>query len=283
MQSRLETAFGLQIGDAEWEHVRTIGDLRPLLHPVAGIQPEVQPVPVRTDEHIYYVWPWSGFAQQIRTVFLEVVIRPLVWLLAAPRVESQLPPELDQRLLIVSNHVTAYDAPLILYGLPRRMRTRVAAAMSGELLRDLREGKNFGSSFLNFVAPAGYWLITALLNVFPLPQKTAFRQSFEHAGRAMDRGYHVLVFPEGRRSADGRMQTFQTGAGLLWKDLHTAALPVYLAGLGELKKQGRGWFRSGHIVVRVGQPLQFDPSMEAAEAARLLQEAVAKLSRNPNV
>jgi 1-acyl-sn-glycerol-3-phosphate acyltransferase len=203
-------------------------------------------------------------------------MRPLVWLLAAPRMESALRESPRERLLIVSNHVTAYDVPLILQALPGGMRTRVAVAMAGELLRDMRRGRNMGHWFLTLFAPAAYWLVTGLFNVFPLPQKSGFRESFAHAGRAMDAGFHVLVFPEGRRSPDENIHAFQTGSGLLWKDLHVSALPVYLGGLGELKKQRR-WFRSGRIVVRVGAPIALEPGMDAASATRLLQQAVERL------
>ncbi len=53
----------------------------------------------------------------------------------------------------------------------------------------------------------------------------------------------------------------------------TAVLPVAIRGLGELKAQGRGWFRSGKIEVHVGQPLRFGAEeTEAAITARLHAE-----------
>jgi long-chain acyl-CoA synthetase len=50
-------------------------------------------------------------------------------------------------------------------------------------------------------------------------------------------------------------------------------LPVALRGLGELKAGRRGWFRSGNIEVRIGQPIRFAPEeTEAAITARLHAE-----------
>ena len=217
---------------------------------------------------------------RIRAVFLEVVIRPLVWLLAAPRVESQVEAVPAAKVLIVSNHITAYDAALILYALPPAIRRSVAVAMGGELLLDLRKGRNMGNWFVNLVAPAGYWLITALFNVFPLPQRTGFRRAFEHAGRAMDAGFHVLVFPEGRRTPDRDMHEFQTGAGLLWKDLGCPALPVYLEGVADLKASGARWFHSGNITVRVGRLLDRpSPDLDPREVSEKLQQAVSEIRR----
>ena len=42
----------------------------------------------------------------------------------------------------------------------------------------------------------------------------------------MDRGYHVLVFPEGRLTEDGRLQTFRKGIGLLAAGLNAPVVPV---------------------------------------------------------
>ena len=58
-------------------------------------------------------------------------------------------------------------------------------------------------------------LIVTLFNVFPLPQKSGFRRSFSYAGESVDRGYSLLVFPEGRTTDDGLMRPFMGGIGLL--------------------------------------------------------------------
>jgi long-chain acyl-CoA synthetase len=89
----------------------------------------------------------------------------------------------------------------------------------------------------------------------------------------MDRGYSVLVFPEGTRSAAGELARFRGGIGLLVKQSGAKVLPVALCGLGELKASGRRWFRSGKIEVRVGEPIRFAPEeSEAAITARLHEE-----------
>jgi long-chain acyl-CoA synthetase len=77
----------------------------------------------------------------VRAAFVECVIRPLVWLLAAPRVVPANPAEkvaANGTMLIIANHVTAYDEPLLLFALPRAIRDHTAAAMSGEMLEDFR-------------------------------------------------------------------------------------------------------------------------------------------------
>jgi long-chain acyl-CoA synthetase len=158
------------------------------------------------------------------------------------------------------------------------MRRRVAIVMSGETLENLHRGRNQGDWFLNLVAPLGYWAITALFNVFPLPPGAGFRRSFSHAGWAMDRGYHALIFPEGIRSPDGTLRPFRAGIGLLARESQAQILPVALVGLGELNQRKHSWrnwswFRSGILRIRVGHPVP--PMLEgppevAAESLRSL-------------
>jgi long-chain acyl-CoA synthetase len=156
------------------------------------------------------------------------------------------------------------------------MRRRIAIAMSGEMLEDLRHGRNQGSRMLNLLAPFAYWLVTPLFNVFPLPRGAGFRRSFAHAGEAMDRGYHVLVFPEGRRSDDGTLQPFRAGIGLLARESKASILPVALKGLGELKQEPR-WFRSHTLEVRIGEPLVPDARLAPEELAQSLQNVISAL------
>jgi long-chain acyl-CoA synthetase len=155
--------------------------------------------------------------------------------------------------------------PLLLSALPRAIRNRTAVAMSGEMLEDFRHARNTQPSWLNPLGPPTWLLITALFNVFPLPRQRDFQRSFAHAGEALDRGFHVIVFPEGTRSLDGALARFRPGIGLLVKQSSTAVLPMALQGLGELKMRQRRWFRSGTIAVCVGKPVRF--AADETEAA----------------
>jgi long-chain acyl-CoA synthetase len=227
--------------------------------------------------YIYPHWPWSAPVRLARSAFIEMIMRPLVRLLAKPRIFVPTDLTVREPILIVANHVSTYDGPLVQYALPGRMRRRIAAAMSGEMLDDFRHFRNpergpGDRGFYPF-GPIAYFLLTALFNVFPLPRLRDFQRSFAHAGEALDRGYHVLVFPEGTRSAAGQLARFRPGIGLLVKQSDTPVLPVAIRGLGELKVRGRGWFRSGTIEVHVGQPIRFAPdATETAITGRLHQE-----------
>jgi long-chain acyl-CoA synthetase len=243
------------------------------------VRPESEAAP---EEYIYPHWPWLRPVQWVRAGFIEAVARPLVWLLAHPRVIEVKTPVPNSRLsdepmLIVANHVTAYDGPLVQYALPGPVRRRIAVAMAGDMIEDFRHFRNpetrGGRKGFYLPGPLIYLLLTALFNVFPLPRKRNFQRSFAHAGAAMDRGYNVMVFPEGARSAEGALARFRGGIGLLARQSGAPVLPVAIRGLGELKAGGGRWFRSGKIEVHVGHPIRFAPEeTEAAITARLHAE-----------
>jgi long-chain acyl-CoA synthetase len=262
LQSAIESQLGVELDDAAYSQVNTLGDLRGLL---SGA-----PKPESRDENIYPTWPWSSLQSAIRALFIELVMRPFVAVLGNPRVHR--PEATTKPVLIVANHVSLYDVPLVLYALPGSMRRHVAVAMAGEMIMNFRRARNLGNWFLNLCGPPAYFLITALFNVFPLPQLANFRKSFAHAGHAMDRGFHVLVFPEGRRTPDGVMHPFQKGSGMLWKELQCDALPVYLGGMNAGK-----WFRSNTLSIRVGKPILFNPNWDPAAATSVLEQAVRDL------
>ncbi len=307
LQSELEQRLGLELEDDAIADVETLGDLRKLVKKESGaelsqqtttqtvtgtanhsavtlsVEAEAAAPHTRTEatgereavEHIYPRWPWSWPVRTIRIAWIELVMRPLVRALASPRVvrpTAELPPG---PLLVIANHVTAYDGALILYALPAKLRRRMAIAMSGEMLLDLRRGQNQRSVLHNLLAPVAYGLVTALFNVFPLPRMRGFRRSFKHAGEAMDRGYSVLVFPEGERSQDGKLHSFRPGIGLLAQESRVPVLPVALIGLGEMRKTR--WFRSGQFEIHVGEAIPVHEGAEPGELTARFEESVRRL------
>jgi long-chain acyl-CoA synthetase len=293
LQSTLEQALGLELEDDAIATVQTLGELRAMVetdivaepsqagsHLVPASAETVEtsnPREAAVSEHLYPRWPWSWPIHALRVVFVEGVMRPLVWLLAAPEVERPASALPEGPMLVIANHVTAYDAVLVLYALPGRLRHRMAIAMSGEMLLDFRRGRNQGNVLGNLFAPVAYLLITALFNVFPLPRLRGFRSSFAHAGEAMDRGYSVLIFPEGTRSRDGKLHPFRPGIGLLSQESGVPVVPVALSGMGEIRAAKTRWFRSGRLGVRVGQAIPFEEETEPAELTARLEESFKRL------
>jgi long-chain acyl-CoA synthetase len=290
LQSAIEQRLGIELPDSAVAEAQTLGELRTLIgtrfgrsvsgglvgDAVASAAVLPNSVGPAWDEHAYPHWPWSLPMQWIRVAFLEAVMRPLVWLLAAPKVVREVCELPDGPFLLIANHVTTYDAALVLYALPPKLRRRVAIAMSGEMLLNFRKARGTGEFRLRHFGPVAYFLITALFNAFPLPASAGFRRSFAHAGEALDRGYSVMVFPEGHRSVNGTLQPFRQGIGLLAQQSQVPVLPVGLHGLGELKKKG-GWFRSGKLVIHVGTVVSIDAAAEPGEVTRALESTLRRL------
>lgn len=304
LQSELEQKLGIALDDEALGQAETLGDLRRELglgtaaaaegdetapEPSGsrfGTAPAAEPrTELRTEPRgtaapgrsgdIYPKWPWWWPVRTARAGFTELVVRPLVRLLGKPRVERAAALPADRPVLLVANHVTAYDVPLVLYALPGGMRRRVAAAMAGDLLRDYRRMRNLAPGW-NWFGPVAYVLVTGLFNVFPLPRSAGFRRSFQHAGEALDRGYSVLIFPEGRRT-EGGLQPFRPGIGILVRESGVPVVPVALTGLGALKQQGQGWFRSGRLSVRVGAPMEFGAEVSAEAITEQLHDRIREM------
>ena len=239
---------------------------------------------LRGVNYVYPHWPWWAPVRWIRAAFVEAVMRPLVWLLSNPTVVRPSALDCQEPMLIVANHVTTFDGPFLEYALPPAIRRRISVAMSGEMLDDYRHFRDADRLTVEakffLPGPLFYFLITGLFNVFPLPKQRDFQRSFSHAGEALDHGMHVMLFPEGTRSAEGRLAKFRPGIGLLVKQSSAPVLPMALRGLGELKRVGRGWFRSGTVEVHIGEPMRFSATENEASITEQLHAAVEKLLRD---
>jgi long-chain acyl-CoA synthetase len=308
LQTMMEQRLGIELDDDAIAGAKTLGDLRTLLKwegdtgvssraavseshfapaPASSAEVLAADSPLKTvppgdretaaSEHIYPRWPWSWPVRAIRVAFIELVMRPLIWLLAAPKVVRETTDLPLTPVLVIANHVTAYDGALVLYALPGRLRRRMAIAMSGEILLDLRHGRNQQGAVRNLLAPAAYWLVTALFNVFPLPRQRGFQRSFAHAGEAMDRGFSVMIFPEGTRSPDGKVHQFRAGTGLLAQQSRVPVVPVALIGLGEMRAARTRWLRSGKLEVHMGAAVPFEEGAGPAQLTAKLEESVRRL------
>jgi long-chain acyl-CoA synthetase len=311
----LEERLGIVSGTGLLEEVQTLGELRKLVANAGsegashisepksfaggpdkeqgnetagaeGTREQVSGVPPAPLYRYHYPeWPWWKPFQWFRVASYESILRPLTWILAAPRVVGPPKPLPEGPLLFVGNHVSAYDGALIQYALPGPYRRHLAIAMSGEMLEDYRHWRNPdaapGHNGFYIFGPPAYWLVTLCFNVFPLPRLRDFQSSFAHAGKAMDHGYNVLVFPEGTRSPEGKLARFRPGIGLLAKQSGVPVVPMAMRGLGEMKARRR-WFRSGILEVRIGEAIRFAPEdSEAAITTRLHDEVEQLLGDEP--
>jgi len=149
--------------------------------------------------------------------------------------------------------------------------------MSGEYLRDWRYPSVNLGWFARAKAKVAYALGASLFNVFSLPRQSGFRQSFAYAGEAVDRGWSILIFPEGQETKDGQMQSFKAGIGLLASELNVAVVPIKLDGLFELKKRRQYFVRPGTVSITFGDPIDFQRNHSPAEITDTLELTLKSL------
>lgn len=78
----------------------------------------------------------------------------------------------------------------------------------------------------------------------------------------MERGYSILIFPEGTRSQDCKILKFKRGAFYLAQQLKADILPIYLNGCGKVMPKGQTLIYPGHIDIEIGERVPFDPNNE---------------------
>ncbi len=95
----------------------------------------------------------------------------------------------------------------------------------------------------------------------------------------MDRGYSVLVFPEGHGNdtTTGEMEKFQSGIGLLAENLNVPIIPMRLDGVWQMKRERRRFARPGEVAIRIGAPVTFPAGTPPDQIAVRLREIVAAL------
>ncbi len=268
LMSVLEERHQVDLNETRFQDVATIGQLERLL---------AQGTP-STIQHVYPIWPQNWLTTALRLGVYYSLAWPATYLLAAPRIRGRENLRgLRGPVLVISNHVTYLDIAWILPALPAELRNRLATAMGGERLARMRRPSSDLSFFERFLEHLRYFLALSLFNVFPLPQQSGFLQSFTFAGDLADRGWNVLVFPEGKTTEDGNMMAFRSGIGLLAKQLNIPVVPMYLQGLFDMKQHERIFARPGHVQVTIGAPVRFESDLDANEIARELERRVRKL------
>jgi long-chain acyl-CoA synthetase len=276
--SAVEHCYNIEINESAFSEAKSAADLEKL---IAQTAPQLGAAAKNSSAYHYPRWTQREPIRFARLIMYYALVWPATQILGHPRVVGRHHLQnLKGPAIIISNHITRRaDIGLILAALPARFRHHLATAMGGESLVRMRTPPREWFFAKRWTYQLGYFLVTALFNVFPLPQFSGVRQSFRFAGESADRGYSVLIFPEGvvNNSADGRMAPFQSGIGLLAENLALPIIPMRLAGVWQMKKEHRRLARLGEITVHIGAPMTIPPGTPANEIARHLQQIVSSL------
>lgn len=143
----------------------------------------------------------------------------------------------DRNYMIMSNHTSLYDIPLILQYIPGKIRMLAKA--------DLFKIPVFSKAMLiNDFVPIhrdGRKKIIADLKL---------------AQTRIEQGFALCVFPEGSRSEDGNLQQFKTGVFTLAKRSNTIIIPICIKGANNILPKKKFIFkRNQKIAINIGEPI----------------------------
>ncbi len=266
--SALEDRYQLDLSETRFAAVNTVGDLERMLR---------GEIPPRVRYH-YPRWVQRWPVTWVRLLVHYMLLRPAVFLLGWPRIEGRENLRgVPGPVLVVCNHIDDVDVGFVLTALPARLRQKLATATGGEALEALRTPPSTRSFWGRAYDRLKWALGVALLNLFPLPREAGFRESFAYAGESVDRGYSVLVFPEGQHTRDGKMCPFRSGVGLLANNLGIPIVPMRIDGLFELKQAGKKLARPHTVRIKMGPPVRFAANSDPGWIAQELQKKVEEL------
>jgi 1-acyl-sn-glycerol-3-phosphate acyltransferase len=159
---------------------------------------------------------------------------------ARVRLEGTEKVDWERPLVVVANHQSWFDVFALAAHLPGR--TRFVA--KEELAR------------IPVFGPA--WQACGHISINREDRHEAI-SSLDRAGRRVrDEGLVMILFPEGTRSPDGRLQPFKKGAFVLAIETGVPVVPLGISGSRSIMPKGSFRIRPGEIVVRVGDPIEAD-------------------------
>ncbi|MDD5351010.1 MAG: lysophospholipid acyltransferase family protein [Chthoniobacteraceae bacterium] len=95
------------------------------------------------------------------------------------------------------------------------------------------------------------------INVLPVDPKGGDSAALKTTVRILRQGYATLIFPEGTRSPDGRLQRAQPGVGLIIAKTLAPVVPMRIFGSYEALPRNGKCFQASPITVVLGKPLYF--------------------------
>ena len=155
--------------------------------------------------------------------------------------------------LFAANHTSSADAPAIVGAIPRR----VVILLKQSLFKWPIVGQAFQA-----------------VRFIPVNRgaREAAIASVEKAAEAMKAGQSFLIYPEGTRSPDGRLQEFKKGAVVMAIKAGVPIVPMVCTGAHHIMEKHSLVIRPGEIVVEFLEPI--DASKYSFEERDVLNQKV---------
>jgi 1-acyl-sn-glycerol-3-phosphate acyltransferase len=167
----------------------------------------------------------------------------------------------EETYVFVANHQSIYDIPVIFASLPFQLRI-IAKESLGRL------------PFLGWHLIRSGHLLVDRSN----PDREGILSRWR---RLVADRISLIIFPEGTRSADGRVGRFKAGSFLLALEAGLTIVPVSVSGTIHVMKKGRLTTRPGHVTLQVHEPVPVrHVESPTAANARALAEKIEAIVRS---
>lgn len=152
------------------------------------------------------------------------------------RVEGKTDIDSSKTYLLMSNHVSLFDVPLLKAYIPI-------------YLKGIEAHHQFKWPFYG-------WLITRL-EAIPIERDNIYAsmRSIKKANKLLDEGTSIAILPEGTRTLTGEMQPFKKMPFMLAKKAGVNIIPIGLSGLYKLKPKGSWHITPSTITINFGDPI----------------------------
>ena len=157
--------------------------------------------------------------------FVKFLLTPFFWLFFWPNVKNFNRLFFRGAGIIISNHFSLSDPIRLAFVVPRPMHFMAKQEL-------------FDSKIKRF-------FLTQLL-AFPVYRKQADMLSLKQAMTVLEKKHIFGIFPEGRRSITGELDSFEKGAAFLALRCNAPIIPVYVDPF---------WKKRRHLRMIVGEPL----------------------------
>ncbi len=161
-------------------------------------------------------------------------------------------------VLLAGNHVSNLDPPMVGGALFGYRRVRFMAKI--EL----------------WSTKIGHYVMDRIMS-FPVKRGTADRPTIRRTLEWLAQGDAIALFPEGERSADGRLQPAQPGVALLVQKSGVPVIPVAIVGTYEMWPKGRKKLKRVPLTIAFGDPIRFPPDSSREAITSLIMAKIAEL------
>jgi 1-acyl-sn-glycerol-3-phosphate acyltransferase len=209
-------------------------------------------------------WARQEPVRSIRLLIQRGLMMPFTEAMTHPKIEgSEWVQDLKRPALLVSNHVSHADTPLLLHALSDRTRERTAVAAAADYF---------------YKRPWLGRVVSLWLNTFPFARTGGAQEVLHSSSELLRSGWNLLVYPEGTRSEDGRLGEFKPGIGHLAKETRAPVIPMHVRGSHRVMPKGQKVPLPAPVTIRIGRPLEPRKDEASREFAVRVEHAVQQLA-----